>query len=219
LIPGGSVVISETQPDRSSSLDEIPISTVNVAPQKSLALRYASPMSRLLAAIIDGLILIIPWIFASHIVPVLGGFLVSFFYSPVLEASELRATIGKYVMGIQVQRPTGERISHKSAIIRYFMKFVSSACLFLGHILMLFTEHRQALHDLLAETVVVYGKDEDVTLADVWTGAVKELFGGAGLDLAENARIRKLEKLQELRERGVLTEEEFQAEKSKILRS
>ena len=72
---------------------------------------YASLGRRGAAFLIDSLILVIPCAVISHIIPAIGTLLVYFLYAPILEASEIRATLGKYALGIQVTDLTGKRIS------------------------------------------------------------------------------------------------------------
>lgn len=179
---------------------------------------YASFSKRLIAALVDALILLIPCFLANHAFPVVGGIIIVFLYYPFLEASELQATIGKYAMGIQVITEDGHRLSLRSSLIRTFFKLISSSMLFLGHLCYFLDQKRQALHDILAHSLVIYGKNEQSFLVDAWIKEIRSLF-----DCRTSRKSRKdsfyfeLEKLYELRERGILTEEEFNYEKQKIL--
>lgn len=179
-------------------------------------LPLASIGRRLGAMILDGVIVGVLSMILGHAIPVIGSLLVMAAYAPVLESSEVRATIGKHLMGIQVADLSGGRISFRTGLIRYVMKFVSSVLLFAGYFVAFFTEKKQTLHDLVAETVVVYGRSER-PLVDAWLDQLKAIFrsdGGKG-DVARN--LAELERLQALRERGALTEEEFQAQKRKLM--
>ena len=71
------------------------------------------------------------------------------------ESSDKQATIGKSVMGLKVTNLQGGRISMAQALIRYFGKFLSSIIFYIGFIIAGFTEKKQALHDMLAKTLVV----------------------------------------------------------------
>lgn len=177
---------------------------------------YSSFGRRLAAAILDGLILMIPMALVSRMIPMVGWLVVYFFYAPILESSEIRATLGKHLMGIQVCDLQGRRISLRAAIIRNLLKLISSALLFVGHVFALFTERRQALHDLFADTLVVYGRSER-SIADAWTASLRELFGPGQSTHYSAQVVEELERLQALRERGALTEEEFQAQKKRVL--
>ncbi len=176
---------------------------------------YASIEKRFLAFVLDAIILCIPCTIGNYSMPFLGGIVVLFFYAPILESSVLQATLGKYLVGIQVVDLAGQRLSLRVASIRNFLKFFSSALLFAGFFFAFFTEKKQALHDLLADTMVVYGKSER-PVVDVWISSVKQVFR---FNFSDNSAliISQLERLQVLRDRGVLTEEEFQDQKRKIL--
>jgi uncharacterized RDD family membrane protein YckC len=76
-------------------------------------------------------------------------------YYAFMESSAQRATLGKMALGIVVTDMNGERISFGRATGRFFGKIVSGVILFIGFIMAGFTERKQALHDLMAETLVV----------------------------------------------------------------
>ena len=95
------------------------------------------------------------------------------------------------------------------------MKLISSCLAFIPHFLAFFTEKRQALHDLVADTVVVYGRVE-VPVVDAWTETVKDVFKGPGSG-GESSKLTDLERLQALYEKGALSKEEFETEKRNIL--
>lgn len=183
---------------------------------------YASISRRIMALLLDGLVLALPAAIASHMIPGVGGAIVWFFYSPVLESSELRATLGKYWMGIQVVGLDGRRISFKTSIIRNFLKVFSSILLFIGYLVALFSDKKQTLHDLVAETLVVYGRNE-LPIFEIWLNHVRSLFGYGPATSSTTGRsssadkVSELERLQSLREKGALSEEEFQAEKRRVL--
>jgi uncharacterized RDD family membrane protein YckC len=76
-------------------------------------------------------------------------------YFSLQESSERQATPGKRVMGIKVVDLAGRRISFGRATGRYFAKILSGLICDIGFILAGFTERKQALHDLIASTLVV----------------------------------------------------------------
>jgi uncharacterized RDD family membrane protein YckC len=126
---------------------------------------YASFWKRLVAALIDGIIVSIPmrmimffvgatnpesalqWSFVSAIV--------QFLYFTLMESSERQATIGKSMLHIYVIGTNGQRISFGQAAGRYFSKILSALILCIGYLMPLFTEKKQALHDMIASTYVV----------------------------------------------------------------
>jgi len=76
-------------------------------------------------------------------------------YYAGLEASSKQATVGKILLGLRVTDLAGFRVSFKKATGRYFAKVLSALLLLLGFVMAAFTERKQALHDILAGTVVV----------------------------------------------------------------
>jgi uncharacterized RDD family membrane protein YckC/Tfp pilus assembly major pilin PilA len=76
-------------------------------------------------------------------------------YFAWLESSAQQATLGKRAVGIKVTDVAGHRIGFGRATGRYFGKILSSVTLFVGYVLAVFTSRRQALHDLIADTLVV----------------------------------------------------------------
>jgi uncharacterized RDD family membrane protein YckC len=77
-----------------------------------------------------------------------------FLYCALLESSAWQATVGKRVIGIKVVNRRGERIGFARAAARFVAKLLSVLTLFVGYLLILVTNRRQALHDLIAGTLV-----------------------------------------------------------------
>jgi uncharacterized RDD family membrane protein YckC len=76
-------------------------------------------------------------------------------YFAYQESSPAQATIGKRALGIKVTDLEGNRISFGRATGRYFAKYLSAITLFIGFLLAAFTARKQALHDMIAGTLVV----------------------------------------------------------------
>ncbi|WIH05482.1 RDD family protein [Xanthomonas translucens pv. graminis] len=76
-------------------------------------------------------------------------------YFGLFHASTKQATLGKMAIGIKVVRTDGSRISVGRGIGRYFGFLLSSLTLFIGFLMAAFTERKQALHDMLCDTLVV----------------------------------------------------------------
>lgn len=76
-------------------------------------------------------------------------------YFAIMESSSKQATLGKMALGIKVTDLEGNRISFGRATGRYFAKILSCMTLFIGYFMALFTEKKQALHDILAGTLVI----------------------------------------------------------------
>lgn len=67
------------------------------------------------------------------------------------------ATPGKKLLGIHVvDAKTHDEINNKQAIIRYIGYIISTIPLAVGFLMVAFRKDKRALHDLLAETVVIY---------------------------------------------------------------
>jgi uncharacterized RDD family membrane protein YckC len=81
--------------------------------------------------------------------------LISYFlYCALLESSPWQATVGKRALGLKVMNRRGMRIGFARAVVRFLAKLLSVATLLLGYLLVVVTKRRQALHDLIAGTLV-----------------------------------------------------------------
>lgn len=76
-------------------------------------------------------------------------------YFALLESSSLQATLGKMALGIIVTDLDGRRISFARATVRQLSKILSTLTLFIGWLMAGFTIKKQALHDMIAGTLVV----------------------------------------------------------------
>jgi len=114
--------------------------------------RVAEDLSPLLAAIV--------W--AAYLSPVFAA--ISWAYFALLESSPAGATLGKIVLGLRVTDTRGDPISFARASIRYWLKILSTLTLMIGWLMAGFTPRKQALHDLLAGTLVL--RKAAATVAD-----------------------------------------------------
>ena len=80
---------------------------------------------------------------------------VGWLYWAGMHSSQYQATLGKLVFGLRVVDYDGERISFLRATGRHFATILSAMILMIGYIMVAFTRRRQALHDLIAQTLVV----------------------------------------------------------------
>lgn len=76
-------------------------------------------------------------------------------YWGVMQASARQATFGKSLLGMKVTDADGQRMSLVRSLARELAKYVSAIPLMLGFILAAFTGRKQALHDMIASTVVM----------------------------------------------------------------
>lgn len=75
-------------------------------------------------------------------------------YFALMESSKFQGTVGKLALGIIVTDVDGNKISFARATGRYFSKILSGFILMIGYIMAGFTEKKQALHDIIAGTLV-----------------------------------------------------------------
>jgi len=64
-------------------------------------------------------------------------------------------TLGKIFLGLKVTRTDGEELSYFVAFKRFLGYFVSSLFFGFGYLMPIFTQRRQALHDKIADTIVI----------------------------------------------------------------
>lgn len=141
---------------------------------------YAGFWIRFVAAFIDGMIVGVaqsivmfpfvglPWAekvdeYGDPIVfsgAIMAGWVVSlvfnWLYGALLESSRRQATVGKMALGLKVTDLNGNRLSFANATGRHFGKYLSALILGIGYFMAGFTQKKQALHDVMADTLVVY---------------------------------------------------------------
>jgi uncharacterized RDD family membrane protein YckC len=154
-----------------------------IAPQHYYGVQqYAGFWLRFIAAFIDGILVmavVFPISFAIGALVRLAGvgvgmprigihlvsaasrvaltILASWIYEATMESSPRQATLGKMVLGLKVTDLSGNRISFARASGRRFAKYVSAMILYIGYIVAGLTERKQALHDIIAGTLVARG--------------------------------------------------------------
>lgn len=79
----------------------------------------------------------------------------SWLYFSIMESSKAQATIGKMALSLKVTDMEGNRISFGRATGRFFGKFISEIILMIGFMMAGWTEKKQALHDMMADTLVI----------------------------------------------------------------
>ena len=161
---------------KNCELDLNPLSVDTTISESTEVLIYAGFWARLLAAFLDLLIIacgIIVLLFAiggliivsgrdnfvhnNHVISifiaVIAGFTLAYYIFTV--SGEQCATIGKRWMGIKVLDIHGHRLSAKLAMLRLSARSISYLSLLVGFLMQPFTPRKQALHDLIARTIVV----------------------------------------------------------------
>ncbi len=119
---------------------------------------YGGFWIRVLAWIIDvvivGLVFPLAMLSGTHVIGFGLGFVGGWLYEALLTSSSLQATLGKMIMGLRVTDLQGQRIDFGRATVRHFAKYLSTAILGIGYLMVAFTERKQGLHDLIAGTLV-----------------------------------------------------------------
>lgn len=119
-------------------------------------LDVADYSKRFFAYMVDSLIIMmfmIPFIVILDN-PILMGYVIFTSYYTFTEASSIQASIGKKIVGLKVTDRYGHKITIARSLARQFSKLISSIA-FIGFIFPLFTQKRQALHDLMSGCLVV----------------------------------------------------------------
>ena len=153
---------------------------------------YAGFWRRLLAYLIDGVVLgavgLIVGLIAVTVAPSDSMFLtgvnagritaaIAWAYFAVLESSPARGTLGKFALELYVSDVHGDPISFWRASFRYWFKYLSWLIVGMGWLMAAFTPRKQALHDMLAGTLVlrrvhyhVLGPEMPTEPGDYWDG-------------------------------------------------
>jgi uncharacterized RDD family membrane protein YckC len=80
---------------------------------------------------------------------------VALLYFAFMESSKTQGSLGKMAMSIKVTDMDCQRVSFGKAFLRNIGKIVSQMILYIGYLMAAFTEKKQALHDIMAGTLVV----------------------------------------------------------------
>ncbi len=91
-----------------------------------------------------------------RVIRIAVGFAIAWAYKAGLESSMYQATLGKMAARLKVTDQEGQRISLARATTRYFSKYLSTAALGLGYVMVGLDEQKQGLHDRIAGTLVMY---------------------------------------------------------------
>jgi uncharacterized RDD family membrane protein YckC/Tfp pilus assembly major pilin PilA len=143
---------------------------------------YGGFWLRLVAALLDGLILyaasmflvafvsaaagapfavLAGWDFAwsgyagLHVLMFFINLSVAWLYASLFQSSRLQASPGMLALGLRVTMLDGARIGFGRATGRFFASYLSAMILFFGYFMIGWTQRKQALHDMIADTLVV----------------------------------------------------------------
>jgi uncharacterized RDD family membrane protein YckC len=133
---------------------------------------YAGFWRRMIALLIDYIALYLPTLYISYfagymlrghlgyykivLVGIIISLLVAWLYWTLCESSPWQASLGKRLMGIFVTDIDGERLTFAQSGKRTICKVLSLLPFGLGFAAAAFTTKKQALHDLITDSVVVY---------------------------------------------------------------
>lgn len=130
---------------------------------------FAGFWRRVAAYLVDSLILFIPAVVFTYLVPGLLEFfaqvVIWIVYKTALEGGEKQATLGKRALGIKVTGRDGGRISYGRAAGRAVGLYVSALTLMVGLVMAGLTKRKQALHDMMSSTLVVNTAAEESEVA------------------------------------------------------
>lgn len=130
--------------------------------------RYAGFWIRFGARLIDGMLIFIVQLSLTLSVTALAGqnailsaiMLILSVVGPVVYEVAMtikyRATLGKLALGIRILRADGSPLTWSRVLGRHFAQLLSATILLIGYLMVAFDPRKQALHDRLCDTVVVY---------------------------------------------------------------
>jgi uncharacterized RDD family membrane protein YckC/ankyrin repeat protein len=121
---------------------------------------YAGFWVRVLASVIDGLVLAIPLTIVETLfgedstVTLILFVVVWWLYTSRMLSSSWKATIGKKIFAIEVLTEKGESLTFRGASFRFVSSMISYI-LIIPIFMLFFTEKKQTLHDKMAKTIVL----------------------------------------------------------------
>lgn len=149
-------------PNQFNYCTECGLSTVHNSLTIESPAQYAGFWKRFLAIIIDSIIIALVGAVLEAVIGqayrVPTNIVLNWLYFTLFECSAKQATIGKMLLGIVVCDLEGHRLSFGRANARYWAKVLSSLILGIGYMMAGFTRRKQALHDMIADTLVVVKK-------------------------------------------------------------
>lgn len=95
------------------------------------------------------------FLLAAYSMTTLAIVIMTWLYYAIMESGRRKATVGKLLMNLRVATMNGDPLTFATASARFFGKIISAALLGAGFIMQPFTPRKQALHDIIAGTVVL----------------------------------------------------------------
>ena len=138
------------------------------APVQKTEIRYAGFWRRVLAYLIDLIVIVgVQGAITAIVIAASDGdvktvanvapvsALIAWAYYALMESSPARGTLGKLALNLFVADLQGDPITFYRASARYWLKLLSSLLLGTGYLLTAFTPRKQALHDLFTGCLVL----------------------------------------------------------------
>jgi len=97
---------------------------------------------------------------------------VAWLYASLFQSSRLQASPGMLALGLHVTALDGARIGFGRATGRFFASYLSAMILFFGYFMIGWTQRKQALHDMIAGTLVVRRESLAVYRSELRSGTV-----------------------------------------------
>ncbi|MDG5789911.1 RDD family protein [Evansella sp. AB-P1] len=130
---------------------------------------YVGFLRRFFAFFVDMLVILYPLNLFNHLVFGLGGekdtiwfnipiLVIWSLYRIILPVTKLQGTVGKALFGLKIIDHKGNKLTLAKSTGRYLSEFLS-VVLFIGYLMVAFTERKTGFHDKLAKTYVVYKKN------------------------------------------------------------
>jgi uncharacterized RDD family membrane protein YckC len=131
--------------------------TSAVQPGQEVTLTLAHPKWRLLAGVIDFVILTsFMFLIALTGIGIAADFFVPLIYTTLFLSSEWQGTIGMKAFGLKIVDYSGRKISGGRALLRTICaEFLGIFTLGISYLVLFFSERRQTVHDMIVKTLVI----------------------------------------------------------------
>ncbi len=177
---GPASLVAKVGATQWSTVADVPAFAAYV-PTRRRAVRYAGFWIRVLACVIDAvLIYVVIGVLAVIAAVMLGGvgagrppeetattagwvfilisLAITLFYYIYFPSGRWQATPGKRICGIHIIRTSGKRVTRALALGRLLAYYISAVPLYVGFLIVAFTDEKKGLHDMVCDTRVVYGR-------------------------------------------------------------
>ncbi|MDC0997236.1 RDD family protein [Candidatus Pelagibacter sp.] len=128
-------------------------------PYKKLSKKqiYAGFWQRLLAGIIDSIILIVIEVILI-LIPIIGWILslfVTWLYFAIQHSSTKQATFGMRALDIKITNENHGKIGFWRATGNFYLTVISALVVFIGFLMIAFTSKKQGFHNLISRTLCI----------------------------------------------------------------